>query len=516
MALRPRFILLWLFAEIIFGQSPEDAPPDVIFRASVRAVQVSVIAQDKQGKPITDLRREEFLVFDNDVRQDVRLFVPETAALEPVAPQATTAITFTNRAAQPSGPKSGYSVILIDNLFADFGDPNQGEEGSGVARVQALRMLHTISPDEKIAIYATGRKLQVICEFTSDRDLLDHQLRKWKSNPDILPNSVGSAAFPGRPLGQSPSLSGVGLSPPALPAPRGDEAAEARRIDSLQRAAASDAEMLLVADHLAGIPGRKNLIWLSNRFLIGPRAIQSLANAGISLYPVDMDGVCRVCPPRPTETMDAIAAITGGKAYYYRNDIDIAIREAIDDGRVSYTLGFYRPDEDAGNRVHRITVRVSRPGVVLRYRGNYQSDPRPGLSRDELAKALNRPMDATAIPIEASATRDRERLDLAAALDVRALDLEMVSGVWKGTVEFVARFVTADGVIASEVIVKTLTLNLKQASYDSALETGLVLHQELQIPAGAAELKLLFSNPASQKIGTLTIPMSKVPKLARK
>ena len=513
MALQPRFILMWLFAEVTFGQSPKDAPPDVTFRTGVRAVQVSVIAQDAQGRPVADLRREEFLLFDNEVRQEVRLFVPETAAFEPVVPKAKAATAFTNRSAQPSGPQSGYSVILIDNLFADFADPNQGEEGSGLARVQVLRMLRTMSPNERIAIYATGRKLQVICEFTSDRDLLERQLRKWTASPDILPHSVGVAAFPSHPPGQSP------LSPPGMGGPNGDEVAEARRIDSLQRAAASDAEMLLVADHLAGIPGRKNLIWVSNRFVIGPRAIQGLGNAGISIYPVDMDGVCRLCPPRPTDTMDALAALTGGKAYYHRNDIDVAIQEAIDDGRVSYTLGFYRSDDDDGNPVHEITVRVSRPGVVLRYRNSYLSEPRPPLSgpgRAELARALNRPIDATAIPIEVSATRDRGRLDLAAALDVKALDLEVESGVWEGTVEFVARFVTADGIIASAVIAKTLRVNLRQPSYDSALETGLVFHEQLQIPPKAAELKLLFSNPASQKIGTLTIPVSKVPKSTRR
>jgi hypothetical protein len=42
---------------------------------------------------------------------------------------------------------------------------------------------------------------------------------------------------------------------------------------------------------------------------------------------------------------------------------------------------------------------------------------------------LNRHLDASALPIEASATRNT---DLAATLDVAALDLEVESGVWKG------------------------------------------------------------------------------------
>ena len=66
-------------------------------------------------------------------------------------------------------------MILIDNLYTDFGDPDT-EAGSGFARLQTLQTLRSIPAGERIAIYAQGRKLQVICEFTSDRDLLERQL----------------------------------------------------------------------------------------------------------------------------------------------------------------------------------------------------------------------------------------------------------------------------------------------------------------------------------------------------
>ncbi len=57
------------------------------------------------------------------------------------------------------------------------------EEGSSLSRVQALKMLHSIPAGEKIAIYALRGKLQVICEFTSDQNLLIRQLRRWKPTP---------------------------------------------------------------------------------------------------------------------------------------------------------------------------------------------------------------------------------------------------------------------------------------------------------------------------------------------
>src|SRR5580704_18032794 len=63
-----RFLCLgfWLIMSMTLGaHNPAGAPPEAAFKAGVKLVQVSVVAQDKQGKPVTDLRREECQIFDN-------------------------------------------------------------------------------------------------------------------------------------------------------------------------------------------------------------------------------------------------------------------------------------------------------------------------------------------------------------------------------------------------------------------------------------------------------------------
>jgi len=61
------------------------------------------------------------------------------------------------------------------------------------------------------------------------------------------------------------------------------------------------------------------------------------------------------------------------------------------------------------------------------------------------------------------------------------------------------------------VFSETMTLNLRQATYDAAVRSGLPYHRvELKVPAKAVELKLLVASPASGKIGTLTIPLSDI------
>src|ERR1700733_15164438 len=78
----------------------QQSDSDVVFRANTKLVEVSVIAEVKQGddkpaKPITDLRREDFQIFDNGVRQEIRLFV--TSAETATEPEARSANGFTNR-----------------------------------------------------------------------------------------------------------------------------------------------------------------------------------------------------------------------------------------------------------------------------------------------------------------------------------------------------------------------------------------------------------------------------------
>jgi VWFA-related protein len=504
----PSLLLCLVFSALRQGeaQPPPEGAPDAVFRATTKLVQVSVIARDQSGKPVADLRREEFQIFDNGSPQEIRVFVAEKNTPE-TAPAAPPKGTFSNQVAGPAATRSGYSVILIDNLLATSldPDPNTDEEGAGLARLKTLKLLRSLPLGEKIAIYATGRALKVICEFTSDRDLLEQELGKWKPSVDN-PDTVA------QPIKETIEVVRRALLPGMNLESLQRQLEESSRIDMAERMDPSDSEMEAVADHLAGIPGRKNLLWLSNRFAIGRRAIQKFSRASVSLYPMDMDGVCPKCSPRPIAAMNAIAAATGGLAFYQRNDIDVAMREAIEDGMASYLLGFYQPKEEQ-TAVHQLSIRVSRAGVTLRYRGSYQSEPRTAVAADtvaEMIEAMNRPVDATAIAITASATRKQDHLDLSATLDVSSLDLQLEQGLWKGQAELVARFMTAEGTQAGGVVSQTITFNLLPKTYASALEAGLPYRKELTIPPKAVELKLLLGSLPTGKIGTLTIPLSKV------
>src|SRR5262249_23951721 len=169
-----------------------------------------------------------------------------------------------------------------------------------------------------------------------------------------------------------------------------------------------------IAHHLSGIPGRKSLVWVSggiplqigfdempeaggtfsnrDRGVFTPEmdaAARALNESGIAVYPVDARGLvspvafsstARRVPPRmPTigqananiDTMNELAERTGGRAAFNTNDLARAIRRAVDDGRVTYTLGYYSTDAKQDGRFRDIKVTVDRPGAAVRARKGY-------------------------------------------------------------------------------------------------------------------------------------------------
>ena len=70
-------------------------------------------------------------------------------------------------------------------------------------------------------------------------------------------------------------------------------------------------------------------------------------------------------------SMQEMAKATGGTAYYNRNDLDAAVREAIATGADYYSLSYVPPLAKYDGQYHKIEVKVNLPGVHLQYREGY-------------------------------------------------------------------------------------------------------------------------------------------------
>jgi hypothetical protein len=69
--------------------------------------------------------------------------------------------------------------------------------------------------------------------------------------------------------------------------------------------------------------------------------------------------------------MNQLADMTGGKAFYNRNDLGQGIVRSMNDGSTYYILGYYPLNKKWNGKFRTITVKASRPDITLRYRTGY-------------------------------------------------------------------------------------------------------------------------------------------------
>jgi hypothetical protein len=195
-----------------------------------------------------------------------------------------------------------------------------------------------------------------------------------------------------------------------------------------------------LARYLSGLPGRKNVIWLSGSFPLNidpslelnrntsvtmrnyvdrvRKTTNLLAKAHVAVYPVDVRGLqaYAITDLRPgglnsnsNETgaliassgmnmsvynqmsttlgengaMDLIASQTGGKAFYNTNDIGGAIQESVSQSTHYYMLSYSPANRKFDGKYRKIKVTVGDKKYRLSYRNGYfAEDPDAPIATD--------------------------------------------------------------------------------------------------------------------------------------
>ena len=163
--------------------------PPILLKATTHLVQISVIAQDGKGQPVTDLKKEEFLVKVNGKEQPVKVFsVDSNIALPSSGPQKGDQLpsnVFSNRIEVAPGQKSSITVILLDNVNTRWAD-------HVYAQAQVIRYLRTLQPGDHIGVYLLGKmSLRVLQDYTADAtELLSRMQRsKYRRSPILSQQS---------------------------------------------------------------------------------------------------------------------------------------------------------------------------------------------------------------------------------------------------------------------------------------------------------------------------------------
>jgi hypothetical protein len=310
-----------------------------------------------------------------------------------------------------------------------------------------------------------------------------------------------------------------------------------------QRFAITMSALTSIADHVAHVPGRKNLVWLTADLPFSGQAMaRVLSPAQIAAYMVDARGLLtsvsrednhgtgdedalargNFAPaqsPQPIgiETMRELADATGGKAFVNTNDLTGAIREAVEGSSVSYTLGFYVDPALLDGKFHELKLQVKRKGVSLRYpTGYFALQDRPSTKdqdRERLLTALRSPLQSSAILVQAKLDRVNQpkpnSLQLSSSIDIHNLQLAQDGKLRKGGIQVYVIEQDQTGKVLHQSS-QALSLHLTEQQYAEYLQSGIFFRKYLQPQPGATTLRVLVQDVGTTAVGSLIIPLSAV------
>ncbi len=404
-------------------------------RAGTQLVVVDVVVTDKGQNPIRNLKASDFTLSEGGRPQQIKSFEEHTdqstkagLAPMPVNPPGI----FSNYS--PASTGGAINVLLVDTLNTPVTDQIYLHD-------QFHKYIKTAKPGAPMAIFALTTKLLLLQSFTSDPELLRAAIdnKNFTHSPLIdrvdggnttkLSDQMTDFAITIRGA-DNPTTSNAPLSSPAgfqLQIIRDIQQFEAQQTSfqlQLRVKYTLDAINQLVR-YLAGIPGRKNLIWfsgsfplnvlpdgsISDPFMVVASAEEEyrettnlLTRAQVAVYPIDARGIMtspnmdvsqstEIYVNDPTRfntdevkyhlntgaenmTMLRMAEDSGGHAFFNTNDLVDSVNKAIAAGSHYYTLTYSPTDTNWNGNFRKIQVKLQQSGVTLAYRrGYYANDP---------------------------------------------------------------------------------------------------------------------------------------------
>jgi VWFA-related protein len=401
---------------------PPAQPPaagEVTFKANANLVIVDVTAKDKAGNVVEGLKAGDFTVLEDGKPQKVSIFEFQHIATEPEPPET---LKLADQLKMPEAPKTTITSAAPGQIqfhdkrlmvfFFDFSSMQVPDQLR--AQDAALEyMTKHITKDDMVAVLFYASAVQVLTDFTDDRDMLTHIIKSL-------------------PIGEASELAGL--------ADTGDDDAE----DTQAAFVADETEFNIfntdqklaaieqAAKMLSSFPEKKALVYFSggvSRTGLDNEAqlqasINAATKANLAIYAIDTRGLMADPPgggaskagSRGTgiftgstynsqrsstlasqDTLFTLAEETGGKSFFDTNDIALGITKTQEAMSSYYLLGYYSSNVAMDGKYRKITVKLNNPKLAakLEHREGYYADKVWGkLNSQDKEQALKEALSA--------------------------------------------------------------------------------------------------------------------------
>jgi len=370
--------------------SQQSAPA---IRATTELVLVNVVARDKKGNLIRDLKREDFTVFEDGQKQQVSSFdfenIEELALAGQTTPTATGtegAVASTAGASAPAQPVLDARDRRLIMLFFDFSamEPDQIDHAVDAAKKYVNSRMQAA---DLIAIVSLSTNMRLDLDFTDNKSKILSALNAY--------NSDSGQGFDNGTTGSSEGAA---------------ETSGAFTADDTDFNTFSADRKLLALQSLVQAVGKlsqkKSLIYFSNGISQSGvdnqsalrAATAAAVKANVAIYPIDVRGL-QALPAggeaqnaslhgqsaytgasilndlnsnaATQETLSTLAADTGGKAFFDSNDFSGVFSQVQKDTSAYYILGYTSSNHLKDGRFRHIKVVSNRRDIKLEYRTGY-------------------------------------------------------------------------------------------------------------------------------------------------
>lgn len=413
------------------GQTAQEMQKAESVRIKTELVQIDVVVKDQKGSLVHDLRREDFEVLEDGKAQQVTHFALGTAKqpaayLSPESPKAE----------KKGGEMTTADAIATGrHIVLAIDDYHLAPENLVAVKLSLARFIEQeLAPNDEVALVVTSGALGLYQQFTRDRTALlrainrlslqnrttalssgipqitDYQAELIDQNDtSALQSATEEVSLRrGRGLGTPPDRRG--LSNPRN-SDEGVVRAKARSIvmENARYTAVTLSTLEKTIRGLRELPGRKVVVLLSDGFFTASlhtytsydyrRITDAATRAGVVIYTLDARGlvakptlgsasdqavvpVSRVPDARRRMTQGEIGARqeglfvlardTGGIPFFNNNDLNIGLRQVLDDTGVYYVLAYEPTNTASDGRFRKIEVRLaSRPELKIQTRAGY-------------------------------------------------------------------------------------------------------------------------------------------------